>query len=164
MPVAAPYSTASEWRARRGLRLKLRKQVSRVLRRLATDGLARSARNPMLDPLELEQFQSEKGWERFRHYEPIIRNGFIVGETVVEDRSRERFRHRIVETLASQPEGVPYRHLLEMTGGSTASGRESGTWRRAFADLVDSGTVIPARARFITPKGRQALRRRTCMT
>lgn len=161
MPPAVPFRSAHEWRARQALRASLRKRASKAIRRLAVDGLVQPAGRPRLDPLELAHFRAH-GWGRFRHFEPVVRRGWIVGEVVTDDPAEGRFRHRIVEALAEAPEGVPYPMLLELTGGATRSGRESGTWRRAFADLVDSGTVIPGRARLPTLKGLQALRRRAC--
>jgi len=154
-----PFRSVDEYRAWREARKGEPARVSRAVRRLQYDGLVQPSGNPRLDPAERALF-IRGGWERFRRFEPIERGGYIVGETVTEPESRERFRHNIVEALAQEPTGVPYRMLLEMTGGSTRKARESGTWRRAFADLVESGTVIPARARLPTLEGLEALRRR----
>lgn len=153
-----PFVDIEEYRAWREVRKSTPKRVSAAVRRLQHEGYVQPAGNPRLDPAERALFLSG-GWERFRRFEFIEQGGYIVGETVTEPESRERFRRAIVEALAQEPTGVPYRMLLEMTGGSTRKTRESGTWRRAFADLVESGTVIPARARLPTLKGFEALRR-----
>jgi len=165
LPPAGPLPTAAAWRERRALRAereelrdKLAVKVSRAVRRLKVEGLVMPCGHPRLDPAELDQFRRH-GWERFRRVEDIERGGCIVGRIRPPATEQERFRRAIVETLAAAPDGVPYRHLLEMTGGSSESGAETGNWRQAFQELVRDSTVIPARARRPTLKGLQALGR-----
>ena len=153
-----PFTSAADYRAWRDIRVNTPKKVTSALGKLTLEGHVQPAGNPRLDPAELALFL-DRGWERFRHVEHVVDDGWIVGRTVTEPPKRERFRRLIVEALAQEPAGVPYALLLELTGGTTKAGRELRTWRRAFKDLVDAGTVIPSRARLPTLKGLQALRR-----
>jgi hypothetical protein len=153
LPPAVPYRSAEDWRARQRARQALRGHVSRDVRKLAGRGYLRSAVGPRLDPAELALYRS-RGWDAFRSLDHVVdAEGYIVGRVPQVDTGRGRFRRAIVEILADHPDGLPVADLLRQCGGLTAGGRECGTWRAAMSELIDTGTVIPSRARYVTPAG-----------
>jgi len=153
---ATPYRTAAERRAvldaRDEHRAKARKRVSKALNHLASRGYVAAASDPTLTTEAMSAWQRDgRGAFRPRRYE--VRGGYIVG--VADDEPEaDAMVARIVEVLADVGGSAPYAVLLEMTGGSTPSGRESGAFRRAMGWLVGNGWVISGRARSASEVGR----------
>jgi len=157
---ATPYRTAAERRAvmdaRDEHRAKARKRVSKAINNLQTRGYVQPATDPRLTPESLAAWW-QYGRSAFRCRSYVVHGGYIVGVRD-EGTDTDSMAVRIVEALAANPEGVPYAMLLEMTGGATRSGRESGAYREAFARLVADGWVVPGRVRRATLAGVQRYR------
>jgi hypothetical protein len=152
---ATPYRTAAERRAvldaRDAHRARARRRVAKALNNLQTRGLVQRASDPRLTPESLSAWQAH-GRSAFRCRSYVVQSGYIVGVRD-EDTDADSMAVRIVEALASEPGGVPYAMLLEMTGGATVAGKETGTFREAMRGLVADGWVVSGSARRATLAG-----------
>lgn len=156
---AGPIADAKAWRAERKERVEFPRRASRAVQR----ALARLQYRGHIEPTvhvaianETREVIARRGFGALVDRAHVEVDGEIVGVVAGEEVGEGTHARRIIEALYEHGSLEPG-ELCRMTGGLTASGNESGAWRRALRAWTDGGDVEAAGLWRLTTAGRAAL-------
>lgn len=160
---ASVIRNAKQWKKAKQARALFAKRASRAvqrsLERLRYRGHIEPTVHATLTDVTREAID-RRGFEALVDRAHVEVDGEIVGVVAGEEVGEGTHARRIIEALYEHGSLEPG-ELCRMTGGLTASGNESGAWRRALRAWTDGGDVEAAGLWRLTDAGRAALEEST---